>query len=156
MKSRVFYGLEIGAFLALLGCGLDDGRLDDDDLDWVVMDPQYTEERTNEGPKGPTADEIERNAGINDEKPPKPDNFEMSSEKRSWGAHFQNTPEGYKLATRREVLNALANGWFEGCSEVFWTATESTQTLEMSWVVGNGFDFEAIKTLEFPALFVAK
>ena len=79
--------------------------------------------------------------------------------KRSQAGHVTNAPEGYRLATRAEVIGARESGKtadLMDTDEVVWSSSVAKNSPQMGWLVGPYSDFTASKTLVFPALFVAE
>lgn len=78
---------------------------------------------------------------------------------KTWAKHIDDTPEGYRLMTRYEVIKALETGALDDLmddDEVLWTSSDSAQTSDMAWLIGQYDDFAASKTLEFPTLYIAQ
>ena len=142
-----------GVFCLCAGCGLADGRLDDDDLNWMVEDPQPPQPTPEPTPE---PDLMDTDQAQKDECAEYFADYGVLHGKATWAAHKNNAPAGYTLATRKQMLEILADPALAYCGGVFWTATEAAQLPEMACVVGHGWDFEANKTLEFRGLFVAE
>lgn len=78
---------------------------------------------------------------------------------KDWATHNENAPAGYRLATRAESIGAKDDGLLADIMDAntsFWTGSQSAQVGDMYWIVSELNEFEVMKTLDFPALFIAK
>ncbi len=76
---------------------------------------------------------------------------------KTWAQHVADTPEGYHLATRGEIISAMENRELDElveADEFLWTASEYDQLPEMAWVVGYALEYSVMKSLEYPAVYI--
>ena len=93
-----------------------------------------------------------------DEQPIENTKYIFMSKAKDWQAHTDATPKGYHLATRAEAITAFESvelAELMDKDETVWTSSQGTQVSDMYWLVGYHNDFQAMKTLDFPALYVA-
>lgn len=122
-------------------------------------EPEVVEE-TKAGPKPPgVVEEIKEPVEIeNDtqEDTDKPDYIYYPA-KVTWPEAFDNAPEGYTLASRVELIELVDLGLADDVlEEGVWSATEYETVAGMFWIVTTEYDFAAMETLAFPALYVAQ
>jgi hypothetical protein len=85
--------------------------------------------------------------------------FLFVAKAKTWEAHRLAAPKGYRMVSRAEAIDALEKDELKNIidkDEIVWTSSESKQVPEMAWLVGEYNNFEAMKTLAFPALYIAE